>query len=67
MSRIGRLPVTVPDGVEVTVDGQLVTVLGPEAHWSIVSLSRSRSRAVRTARCRLLGPTTSGSASRCTA
>src|SRR6476469_3079594 len=29
MSRIGRLPVTVPDGVEVTVDGQLVTVLGP--------------------------------------
>jgi len=29
MSRIGRLPVTVPDGVEVTLDGQLVTVLGP--------------------------------------
>jgi large subunit ribosomal protein L6 len=29
VSRIGRLPVTVPDGVEVTVDGQLVTVLGP--------------------------------------
>ena len=29
MSRIGRLPVTIPDGVEVTVDGQLVTVLGP--------------------------------------
>jgi large subunit ribosomal protein L6 len=29
VSRIGRLPVAVPDGVEVTVDGQLVTVLGP--------------------------------------
>ena len=29
MSRIGKLPVTSPDGVEVTVDGQLVTVLGP--------------------------------------
>ncbi len=29
MSRIGRLPITIPNGVEVTVDGQLVTVLGP--------------------------------------
>ena len=29
MSRIGRLPVTIPDGVEVTVDGLAVTVLGP--------------------------------------
>jgi large subunit ribosomal protein L6 len=29
VSSIGRLPVTIPDGVEVTVDGQLVTVLGP--------------------------------------
>jgi len=26
---MGRLPVAVPDGVQVTVDGQLVTVLGP--------------------------------------
>jgi large subunit ribosomal protein L6 len=29
VSRIGRLPITIPNGVEVTVDGQLVTVLGP--------------------------------------
>ena len=30
MSRIGRLPVSIPTGVEVTVDGQLVKVLGPK-------------------------------------
>jgi large subunit ribosomal protein L6 len=30
MSRIGRLPITVPAGVEVTIDGQHVTVKGPK-------------------------------------
>jgi len=30
MSRIGRLPVPVPGGVEVTLDGQEVTVKGPK-------------------------------------
>jgi large subunit ribosomal protein L6 len=30
MSRIGRLPITVPAGVEVTIDGALVTVKGPK-------------------------------------
>ena len=30
MSRIGRLPVTIPDGVEVTIEGQDVTVSGPK-------------------------------------
>ncbi|MDO4888227.1 MAG: 50S ribosomal protein L6 [Actinomycetaceae bacterium] len=30
MSRIGKLPVTVPSGVDVTVDGQHVTVKGPK-------------------------------------
>ncbi|MGN6611848.1 MAG: 50S ribosomal protein L6 [Angustibacter sp.] len=30
MSRIGRLPVTVPSGVEVTIDGQAVNVKGPK-------------------------------------
>jgi large subunit ribosomal protein L6 len=30
MSRIGRLPVAVPSGVEVTIDGQQVTVAGPK-------------------------------------
>ena len=30
MSRIGRLPVPVPSGVDVTVEEQLVTVKGPK-------------------------------------
>lgn len=34
MSRIGRLPVTVPSGVEVTIDGQTVTVKGPKGQLS---------------------------------
>ena len=36
MSRIGRLPITVPAGVDVTIDGRNVTVTGPRG-----SLSRS--------------------------
>ncbi|MCY9787523.1 50S ribosomal protein L6 [Nocardiopsis sp. EMB25] len=30
MSRIGRLPISAPKGVEVTIDGQDVTVKGPK-------------------------------------
>ena len=30
MSRIGRLPIAVPAGVDVTVDGQEITVKGPK-------------------------------------
>jgi large subunit ribosomal protein L6 len=30
MSRIGRLPITVPSGVDVTLDGQTVLVKGPK-------------------------------------
>jgi large subunit ribosomal protein L6 len=30
MSRIGRMPITVPSGVEVTLDGQQVSVKGPK-------------------------------------
>jgi large subunit ribosomal protein L6 len=30
MSRIGKLPITVPSGVEVTIDGQHITVKGPK-------------------------------------
>jgi large subunit ribosomal protein L6 len=30
MSRIGRLPVTVPSGVDVTIDGRDITVQGPK-------------------------------------
>ena len=35
MSRIGRLPVPVPSGVEVTIDGQDVTVKGPKGQLSM--------------------------------
>ena len=34
MSRIGRLPVTVPSGVEVTIEGQDVNVKGPKGALS---------------------------------
>jgi large subunit ribosomal protein L6 len=34
MSRIGRLPVPVPSGVEVTINGQEVTVKGPKGTLS---------------------------------
>jgi len=34
MSRIGKLPVTVPSGVDVTIDGQNVTVKGPKGTLS---------------------------------
>ena len=30
MSRIGRLPITVPAGVDVTLDGRVITVKGPK-------------------------------------
>ena len=36
MSRIGRLPIPVPSGVEVTLDGQSVTVKGPKGTLSHV-------------------------------
>ena len=30
MSRIGKLPVPVPSGVEVTIDGSVVSIKGPK-------------------------------------
>ena len=36
MSRIGRLPVSVPSGVDVTIDGQSVAVKGPKGQLSFV-------------------------------
>jgi large subunit ribosomal protein L6 len=34
MSRIGRLPITIPAGVEVTLDDNRVTVVGPKGELS---------------------------------
>ena len=36
MSRIGRLPITVPSGVDVSVDGQTVKVKGPKGELTHV-------------------------------
>ena len=35
MSRIGRMPVTIPSGVGVTIDGREVTVTGPKGKLSL--------------------------------
>jgi large subunit ribosomal protein L6 len=35
MSRIGRMPVVVPNGVDVTIDGRAVTVRGPKGTLSL--------------------------------
>ncbi len=34
MSRIGEMPVTIPDGVQVTIDGSAVTVKGPKGQMT---------------------------------
>ena len=34
MSRIGRLPIAIPAGVDVTIDGRMVTVKGPKGQLS---------------------------------
>jgi len=35
MSRIGRLPIDIPTGVDVKIDGQAVTVKGPKGELSL--------------------------------
>ena len=39
MSRIGRLPIDVPAGVNITIDGSAVTVKGPKGELSLVVAS----------------------------
>src|SRR5450759_4961605 len=34
MSRIGKAPITVPSGVDITIDGNVVAVKGPKGHLS---------------------------------
>ena len=55
MSRIGKLPVTVPDGVDVTIDGRSITVKGPRGSLSHtvvepISIVRDDSGAIVVAR-----------------
>jgi large subunit ribosomal protein L6 len=35
MSRIGRLPITIPSGVDIAIDGQAVSVKGPKGQLSL--------------------------------
>ena len=51
MSRIGRLPVTVPNGVDITIDGRQVTVKGPKGSLSLtvvepISISQNEAGAI---------------------
>ena len=39
MSRIGRLPIDIPAGVDVVIDGQSVTVKGPKGELSLIVAS----------------------------
>ncbi|MDM4761479.1 50S ribosomal protein L6 [Galbitalea sp. SE-J8] len=39
MSRIGRLPIDIPAGVDVKIDGSAVTVTGPKGELSLVVAS----------------------------
>ncbi|WP_439565221.1 50S ribosomal protein L6 [Microcella sp.] len=39
MSRIGRMPIDIPGGVEVTIDGQAVSVKGPKGELSLTVAS----------------------------
>ena len=55
MSRIGKLPITVPSGVDVTVDERLVTVKGPKGSLSHtvaqpITVSRSGDGPIEVAR-----------------
>ena len=63
MSRIGKLPVAVPSGVDVTVESKLVTVKGPKgtlSHTVAAPITVDRT----TARSRSSVPTTSATAAR---
>ena len=39
MSRIGRLPITIPAGVDITIDGSVVVVKGPKGELSLTVAS----------------------------
>ncbi len=49
MSRIGKLPIAVPAGVDVTIDDRTVSVKGPKGSLTTPSWRRSTSPRVRTA------------------
>ena len=66
MSRIGRLPISVPAGVEVKVDGNLVTVKGRKGRALPQGCFPHHCRSERQRDRRCLVPTTSACLARCT-
>ena len=62
MSRIGKLPIAVPSGVDVAIDASLVTVKGPKG-----TLAHAVAAPARTASSRSPDRTTSATVARCTA
>ena len=67
MSRIGKAPITVPSGVDVTIAGADVTVKGPKGELSR-TIPEAISVSTRTAtRSRSSAPTTSVRSVPCTA
>ncbi len=55
MSRIGRMPVPVPSGVDVTIDGQAVSVKGPKGTLALtvaqpIAVARSESGTIEVTR-----------------
>ena len=66
MSRIGKLPITVPSGVEVTIDGRDVRVKGPKGTLSRTISAPSLLRRTMKASWWSLVPTMSATRARCT-
>jgi len=67
MSRIGKLPVAVPSGVEVTIDGQHISVKGPKGTLEHTIAEPITVSATTTAHCWSSARTTSAPARLCTA
>ena len=40
MSRIGREPISIPSGVEITIDDQKIIIKGKYAHWEYILSSQ---------------------------
>ena len=59
MSRIGKQPITVPSGVDVTIDGATVAVKGPKGQLELDARRRRHGRPRRRRRCSSSAPTTS--------
>ena len=66
MSRIGRLPIPIPSGVDVAIDGQAVSVKGPKGALNL-TIAEPISVVQETASSGSPGLTTRARSARCTA